>query len=52
MPLPCEKCTVRTLGWQITYLELLRDSIFTLSPPGDLWEAYRVRRTHCTRQLL
>jgi hypothetical protein len=25
----------------ITYLELLRSSVFTLSPPGDLWEAYR-----------
>eukprot|EP00322_Chrysochromulina_rotalis_P000658 CAMPEP_0115880548 /NCGR_PEP_ID=MMETSP0287-20121206/27939_1 /TAXON_ID=412157 /ORGANISM="Chrysochromulina rotalis, Strain UIO044" /LENGTH=938 /DNA_ID=CAMNT_0003336385 /DNA_START=211 /DNA_END=3023 /DNA_ORIENTATION=+ len=26
---------------KITYLELLRDSIFTLSPPGDVWESYR-----------
>lgn len=25
----------------ISYLELLRASVFTLSPPGDLWEAYR-----------
>ncbi|KAL1504010.1 hypothetical protein AB1Y20_010425 [Prymnesium parvum] len=26
---------------KISYLELLRASVFTLSPPGDLWEAYR-----------
>ena len=26
---------------KITYLELLRDSIFTLSPPGDVWDSYR-----------
>jgi hypothetical protein len=26
---------------QYDYVQLLRDSIFTLSPPGDVWEAYR-----------
>lgn len=26
---------------RITYLELLRESVFSISPPGDLWEAYR-----------
>jgi len=26
---------------KISYLELLRASVFTLSPPGDLWESYR-----------
>ena len=26
---------------QISFLEMLRESIFSLSPPGDLWEAYR-----------
>jgi len=25
----------------ITFLELLRDSIFTLCPPGDVWESFR-----------
>ena len=28
-------------GEQISYLELLRSAIFTISPPGDLWEAWR-----------
>lgn len=26
---------------EISFLELLRESIFSVSPPGDLWEAYR-----------
>jgi hypothetical protein len=25
----------------LTYAELLQESVFTLSPPGDLWETYR-----------
>ena len=24
-----------------SYVELMREAVFTLSPPGDLWEAYR-----------
>lgn len=26
---------------QVSYLKMLHQSIFTLSPPGDLWETYR-----------
>ena len=28
-------------GANLTYVDIMREAVFTVSPPGDLWEAYR-----------